>query len=123
MKKIIFTLISFCLLYAQSNAQYCGASNPSGPGICTPVGNFAKPGLYPVADSLGPIPTCGEDTVVTIQFENYDTTTFGVATVTIDFVQIDTISNLPTGLCWSTDTSNNLWVNQENGCVVVRGTP
>ncbi len=117
MKKLIFTLSLFCIIAVKSNAQYCGGSGSS---VCTPT-ILAKPGLSPISDSLAPI----VDNVATstvIEFQNYDTLTFSGQTLTMDSLQVDTISNLPSGLCWATNSNTNTFGNQQNGCIKVTGT-
>ncbi len=118
MKNISFALIIFCLIGTQLNAQYCGGSGPS---ACTVGGALSQPGLSPLSQDLPPIYV--DSTVnVTIQFQNYDTTTFAGTTVTIDSLKIDQINNLPNGLCWKTNKPNNQFANRENGCINVSGT-
>ena len=116
MKKLIFTLSLFCMIAVQSNAQQCntGASN------CT-VAILPKPGLAPVSDSLPPV-IDGVANATTINFQNFDTIAFGGHTLTIDSLHIDTISNLPSGLCWATSSPDNTFANQQNGCIQVTGT-
>lgn len=124
MKKVIFTLISGCMLYLGATAQTTGTSacGTSGPSQCTPSGLLTKPGLAPLSDSL-PSVINGEVSTTTIQFKNYDTVrhpTFGL--VTVSKLRIDTINNLPNGLCWATNKSDNTYDNQEDGCIRVIGT-
>jgi hypothetical protein len=122
MKKIIFTLLSFGLLYLNSNAQYCGhLGNPSGPSQCTPSGTLARPGLSPVSDSLPPLINGAVSTTV-IQFKNFDTIRFGGQLLTVQSLRVDSIGNLPTGLCWATSSANNTYNNQVDGCIKVTGT-
>ena len=116
MKKLIFTLSLFCII-AVSNAQYCGGSGPS---VCTPI-QLSKPGLSPVSDSLAPI-IDAVPTVTVIEFQNYDTLTFAGQTLTMDSLTVDTISNIPSGLCWATSSATNTFGNQQNGCIKVTGT-
>ncbi|MES2619656.1 MAG: T9SS type A sorting domain-containing protein [Bacteroidota bacterium] len=118
MKKIIFTLLSFSLLYFNSNAQYCGNS---GPTVCTPTGQMTEPGLSPVSDSLAPVVN-GTVANTIIQFKNYDTITFAGQLLTFQSLKIDSIENLPAGLCWETNKTNNTYGNQEDGCIKVSGT-
>ncbi|HLP51052.1 MAG TPA: T9SS type A sorting domain-containing protein [Chitinophagales bacterium] len=122
MKKVIFTLFSFCLLSLGANAQYCGhTGNPSGPNQCTPSGTLSEPGLSPASDSL-PAVNNGEVSTTVIQFKNFDTLTFGGQVLTIQTLRLDSIGNLPSGLCWTTNKANNTWANQEDGCIKVNGT-
>lgn len=116
MKKVIFTLFSFCLMYATSNAQYCGNS---GTGVC----NFqplTKPGLAPVSDSLAPVVN-GTNTNTVILFQNFDTTRAAGQLVTIQQLRIDSIGNLPAGTCWATSDADNTFNNKQNGCIKVSG--
>ncbi len=122
MKKLIFTLLSFCLLYGNSYAQYCGHNGtPSGPTQCTPDGSLTKPGLGPTSDSLAPVINGVVSTTV-IQFKNYDTARYQGNLVTVQTLKIDSIGNLPAGLCWATNHTNNTYNNQEEGCIKVTGT-
>jgi hypothetical protein len=122
MKKIIFTLLSFSLLCLNSNAQYCGhLGNPSGSTQCGISGTLTKPGLDPVSDSLPPIIN-GTTSNTVIQFLNFDTIRFNGALLTVQSLRIDSIGNLPTGLCWATNTPTNTYLTQEEGCIKEHGT-
>jgi hypothetical protein len=122
MKKIIFTLFSFTLLYLNSSAQYCGhLGNPSGGSQCAISGTLTKPGLDPVSDSL-PVVVNGVVSSTVIQFLNFDTIRFAGNLLTVQSLRIDSIGNLPTGLCWATDQADNTYLNQEEGCIKVNGT-
>jgi hypothetical protein len=122
MKKVIFTLFSFCLLYVNTNAQYCGHTGAgSGSSQCSPSGLLTKPGLEPVSDSLPPVIN-GTNTGTVIQFKNFDTITFAGQVLKIQSLRIDSLGNLPAGLCWATNKANNTWGNQEDGCIKVNGT-
>jgi len=117
MKKLFFTLAMFCAVTAQLSAQYCGNSGPS---ICSPA-ILTAPGLSPVSDSLAPL-VDGVPTNTIIEFKNFDTLQFGGHTVTLQSLKIDSISNLPSGLCWATSDTNNTFQNQQSGCIRVQGT-
>jgi len=123
MKKVIFTLLSFCVLYATTNAQYCGNNGGTGSGTsqCTPSGTLTHPGLAPVSDSLPPVVN-GVVSSTVIQFKNFDTITFGGQHLTVTNLRLDSLGNLPTGLCWATNKTNNTWANQEDGCIKINGT-
>jgi len=130
MKKLIFTLSIITALAIQSFGQANNTNNMcaggSGPQVCTPSTTLVNPGLSPLADSLPPV-VDGVLTTSVIEFKNYDTTSFGGTTVTIDSLAIDTISNLPAGLCWATSSSDNSYApntfaNQQSGCIAVTGT-
>ncbi|MCW5908249.1 MAG: T9SS type A sorting domain-containing protein [Chitinophagales bacterium] len=118
MKKVIFTLFSATMLFVSVNAQYCGNSGPS---ICTPSGTLTQPGLSPTSDSL-PSVVNGTQPNTVIQFKNFDTFNFGGQTVTVSSLRVDTLRNLPAGLCWATNKASNTWANQEDGCIKISGT-
>jgi hypothetical protein len=118
MKKVMFTLLSATMLFAGANAQYCGNSGPS---ICTPSGTLTQPGLSPTSDSL-PSVVNGTAPNTVIQFKNFNTFNFGGQTVTVNSLTVDTLRNLPSGLCWATNKANNTWANQEDGCIKISGT-
>lgn len=121
MKKVIFTLLTFSALSFNASAQYCGTSNPSGPNQCSPSGTLDKPGLKPDTDSLPPVINAQAVTTV-IQFKNFDTLRAFGNLLTIQTLEIDSINNLPSGLCWATSTATNRWNNQEDGCIKINGT-
>jgi len=120
MKKFIFTLLSITFLmsagFAQSN--YCGNSSAS---VCTPT-PLPKPGLSPTSDSLTPVVN-GVATNTIIYFKNFDTIRYQGALLTIQQLRIDSIRNLPSGLCWATNRTDNTFTNQGLGCIKVNGTP
>lgn len=116
MKKLNLLLpLLFAVFFA--SAQYCGNSGSS---VCT-AGTQTTPGLYPPSDSLAPFIN-GTTANTTIQFKNFNTIVYSGFTLTVQSLQIDTIDNLPSGLCWATNKSNNTFSNQENGCIHVSGT-
>jgi hypothetical protein len=126
MKKVIFTLLTFGMMYG-ANAQYCGSfasptppfGTPSGPSQCTPSGDLNKPGIS-VSDSLPPVVN-GTQANTTIQFKNFDTIRFGGQLLKIQSLRLDSIGNLPSGTCWATNVANNTWGNQTDGCIKVSG--
>lgn len=118
MKKLIFTLLSVYMLSLGAYAQYCGGSGSS---QCTPNGSLTKPGLGPTSDSL-PTVINGVPSTTIIQFKNYDTARYQGQLVTVVTLKIDSIGNLPTGLCWATNKANNTYANQEDGCIKINGT-
>ncbi len=115
----ILILISTFGTFAQVNNQnsYCGNS---GPGACvsTPL---SSPGLSPQSDSLTPF-IDGQPTSTNIIFQNFDVIQFQGNNLTMDSLTVVSIENLPEGLCWRTNISNNTFQNQQNGCIIVSGT-
>ncbi len=118
MRKLIL-LAPFIISALFTNAQYCGNS---GPAQCTADGSILQPGLSPMSDSLPPFENGVASTTV-IQFRNFNTVFFGGQQFTLQSLTIDTIDNLPNGLCWASDRANNTYLNSENGCIKVNGTP
>lgn len=118
MKKVIFTLFSACVLTTGAFAQFCGTSGSS---VCSPSGTLTEPGLSPNSQDLPPV-IIGQATNQTIQFKNFNQFSFSGQNVTVQSLRIDTISNIPAGLCWATNKTNNTFANQEDGCIQVSGT-
>lgn len=117
MKKHLYSLFALFLISTGAFAQYCGGS---GPGVCTP-GTLAQPGLSPESINLPPFIN-GQATNTTIQLKNFNQVVFGGFNLTVQSLTIDTISNLPAGLCWKTNKTNNTFANSEDGCILVSGT-
>jgi len=42
--------------------------------------------------------------------------------LTVQSLTLDTLDNLPSGLCWATNKANNTWAHEEDGCIKVNGT-
>ncbi len=104
-------------LFFAVSAQYCGTSDSS---ICTATGMPANPGFYPPTDSF-PAFLNNFLTSATIQFRNFDTILFGNEVLPVYSLKWDTIENLPPGLCWSTNKSNNTYARGETGCIHFSG--
>lgn len=117
MKKLALIMIGF-LAFQFSWAQYCGFSGPS---LCTPSGNLTTPGFGPAFENLPPLIN-GDISTTVIEFTNFDSITFGGQTLHVNSFRIDSIGNLPSGLCWATSSSNNTFANQQQGCIVLNGT-
>jgi hypothetical protein len=113
MKKLFtsLALIAGCTFGAY--AQHCAAVSNN----VTPVlSNTA--GLKPVSDSLNCLVP---NTYVsdTIYFTNYSSAgTLG----NIDYLKIDSLENLPAGLCWTTNKTDNKFNGGESGVILVQGT-
>ena len=119
MKKLLVLFVTSLLTFGYSSAQYCGNS---GPAVCTPSTTINQPGLSPQSGNL-PALINGDNTATTIQFENFNTLVFAGQTITMQSLTLDTITNLPAGLCWATNKTDNTFGNQETGCILVSGTP
>lgn len=100
------------------NAQYCGNS---GSGICTPDNTITTVGFSP-PDTLLPCIVDGVNYSQVIQFHTPATVTQGGSTYTLNYIIIDTISNMPCGsLCWASASSNNRINGNATGCIKVSG--
>jgi len=117
MKNTLLIFISIFIAQFLS-AQYCGNS---GSGICTPSGSLMTPGLFPTSDNLTPFIN-GQASGTVLEFKNYNTVVYSGFTITVQSLKFDSIGNLPQGLCWSSDRTNNTYSNQEDGCIRISGT-
>lgn len=116
MKKILILpliLGAFQIMFAQP----CGNSGSS---QCSPSGILTQPGFSPLSQNLPPFIN-GQNSNTVIQFKNFNQFSFGGQIVTVQTLRFDTINNLPNGLCWSTNKSNDTYANQEEGCIKLTG--
>lgn len=116
MRNASFTLIVILAGCLQANAQACGGIAP-----CVPNTTLTLPGLSPLSQCLDPVVIGSTDTV-SVQFINFDTVYFSGTGYLLDSLQLISIYNLPTGLCWATNKPNNMFATQENGCIQLIGT-
>ncbi len=99
-------------------AQYCGSSGPS---ICTISTGLTAEGFAPPDDSF-PCAIVGVPYDTVLQVHTPATVSQGTSTYNLSYIKIDTISNLPCGLCWATGDVNNRIGGNATGCVRFRGT-
>jgi hypothetical protein len=118
MNKIIYTIAIIGLSFGNLFSQYCGGS---GSTQCTASGALSQPGLSPPSDSLAAFVNGTVSTTV-IQFKNFNQIFLSGQTLTVQSLRIDSIGNLPSGLCWATDKANNTYANSESGCIKINGT-
>jgi hypothetical protein len=116
MKKVISTLSFVGLIASSIFAGNCGSTSS-----LTPRPQTGTAGLTPLADSL-PVVRVGQAINQVIYFENYDTTRTGGTLIKIQTLKIDSIENLPAGLCWKTNKANNTFAGKETGVIEVTGT-
>ncbi len=88
--------------------------------ICVIDTQYTLPGLYPSPDSL-PCIVKDEPTDITVQFVNFDSTVYNGIKIRIEYLIIDSITNLPCGIRWTTsaqdaDTAHR-FNNKEKGCI------
>ena len=114
-----FILLSLILgLAIGAHAQQC--LSDSGVAVTTAInvdtGQIAF--FTPSSDSLGCIPT-GWGPIIndTLYFTVFPT----MNGFNIDSMTIDSISNLPPGLCWSSNSPDNTFGGGQNGAIVISG--
>jgi hypothetical protein len=115
MKKIFLVILTVSASFAfnTANAQWCGTVNTVTPNPSAPVG-------FPSPDSI----PCASDGVYyndTLAFQMYSNFNF-LGQQTIDSVTIDTIWNLPCGLCWSLNKASKTYAAGQFGSLLITGT-
>lgn len=55
-------------------------------------------------------------------FRNYDSITISGIVTRVEYLILDSILNLPCGIGWATDRTDNRFNNQEAGCILFTGT-
>ncbi len=101
------------------NAQHC--AQPSGSSVCTPIGTLTQPGFYPPYDSL-PCAQIGVPYDQVIHFRTPAQVVQGGSTYDLNWVEIDTVTNMPCGLCWRSGSSIDRINGNSTGCIRITGT-
>jgi hypothetical protein len=116
MKHTLLTLLAFLFCTITLSAQHCAVDS-----ITIPVQPASGPGLTPLPEDL---PCMVVDSLVsdTIYFQNFDYAYIGSSAIYVDSLKIDSVNNLPAGLCWVADRSDNTYPNSGNGVIYVEGT-
>lgn len=115
MKKLISTLSLVGILATGIYAGNCGISTVS------PKPQSGIAGLSPLSDSLPVLINDNRAINQVIYFENYDTTRTAGQLVTVQTLKIDSIENLPAGLCWKTNQAINTFNGKQTGIIQVTG--
>ena len=112
----VIALVAIGLLLSSSaNAQYCNGN--SGSGICTASTTLHSAGFAPSEFTL-PCIVIGQAYSQVIQFHTPSTWNVpGGFNDQLSFLQIDTISNLPCGMCWLMGASNLQIQGNATGCI------
>ena len=115
MKKILLAILTISASFAinTANAQWCGTVNNL---IANPNAAIG----FPYPDSI----PCAEQGVAyhePISFQMYSQFVY-LGTQSIDSVTIDTIWNLPCGLCWTLNKANRTYAANEFGVLNITGT-
>ncbi|MBS1626104.1 MAG: T9SS type A sorting domain-containing protein [Bacteroidetes bacterium] len=117
MKKLFLSIVAGVIIAAGAQAQHCAAANNT-----AHPHSYAQPGLYPQPDSL-PCTVLGTTVSDTFYFQNFTSIPFGGSNYPVTSIKIDTISNLPPGLCWTSNVANNTFLSGDSGVIIVSGTP
>ncbi len=112
-------LCAFTLFTHVLYAQHCAGA--SGSTVCTANSSITTVGFFPPSDSL-PCAVIGSAYDQIVQFHTPSTVTQGTSTYNLNWVRIDTVSNLPCGLCWRSGSSTNQINGNATGCIRVTGT-
>ncbi len=115
MKKILLPVLVILLAISTLRAQHCAQASVN---IPTRVGTTA--GLTPYPENL-PCMVFGQQVDDTIYFHNFSTFALGPTSVTVDSLKIDSIGNLPAGLCWVSNKPSNKFAGGEDGIIYVHG--
>jgi hypothetical protein len=115
MKKLLLAILTISASFAinTANAQWCGTVNHL---IANPNAQVG----FPYPDSI-PCATQGVAYNEAISFKMYSVFNF-LGQQTIDSVTIDTIWNLPCGLCWTLNKASKTYAANEYGVLNVSGT-
>ena len=112
-----FLFIICNLSFEIGSAQYCGQSDST---ICTPVGTLPVGVLSDYQNY--PCIVKGVPFSEPVHVRNLTSFVQLGFTVTVDSLTIDTIANLPCGMCWATNKTGNTYAGGEDGCVLFSGT-
>ena len=113
MKKLLLILLTVAVAYSSADAQGCGSVINYIPSPNIPTG-------FQNSDSIA----CAVHGVPyndTITFKMYNTFDY-LGHHGIDSITIDTIFNLPCGLCWSLNKANKTYAADETGSLLITGT-
>jgi PKD repeat protein len=110
---LLAALLFLCCLYTVQ-AQRCGTAIANIPSDTTVTRMFTPPSvLLPCIDS-------GSYVSDTIYFKN-DYYRISSMPFTISYARIDSIANLPAGLCWQTNTPNDSFLYHQYGAILISG--
>lgn len=99
------------------SAQYCGHSSSAS---CAPDSSLAAPGLTDYHNF--PCVSSGVPFSENMQIYVPASITYNGFNATVDSVRIDSITNLPCGLCWSANKPSLTFAANERGCINISGT-
>jgi hypothetical protein len=121
MKKLLLTILSASTLFfsQQATAQHCDASPALDCGLPLSVYGFGNQNVYGCMER-------GINDTVLYKFKCYTSFTASIPgsppqTVNLQGIRIDSIENLPCGLCWSSSSSTNEFAKDNSGCIRFTG--
>lgn len=113
------TAFILVLIVFNAGAQYCGNSGPS---VCTPQ-------AVPDSTYWIWVPSGTPDCIVqdsfystTLVINNSSYIPFTNASVYVDAIRVDSVNNLPCGLCFRTNKTNNLVQHGDSMCIIISGS-
>lgn len=90
-------------------------------GQCTPQAPTGNPGFTPDYNNI-PCIEQGNFYSEVFLLENVDTLYFGNIKFFLDYLVLDSITNLPCGIEWIANSGDNTWDTGETGCIRISGT-
>lgn len=90
-------------------------------GQCIPQAPTGNPGFTPDYNNIACIEQ-GNFYSEVFLLENVDTLYFGNIKFFLDYLVLDSITNLPCGMDWIANSGDNTWDTGETGCIRISGT-
>jgi PKD repeat protein len=112
--KTILSILAFACLSLSLSAQYCGSPRTTSTGTGASTYGFGDPATYSCI-------TAGRQDSLLINFKCYPFFTAQGNTITVKKLHIDSIENLPCGMCWSSNKSSNAFLANETGSILIQG--
>ncbi len=88
---------------------------------CIPSPTGLPAGIHPKSDNL-PCITSNVPYSATLTFQNFDSAVYSGISIDVEYLIIDSITNLPCGISWSSNIINNRLDSTESGCIFLTGT-
>ncbi|MFN8323720.1 MAG: T9SS type A sorting domain-containing protein [Chitinophagales bacterium] len=120
-KQLFKTISMLAILLWASNADAQHCAGVSGSSVCTSQTGLTLPGFYPDYQTL-PCAVDGVPYDEVISFKAPTTALYQGFNATIDWIRIDSIENLPCGLCWRTNLVRDSMLGGATACIRVTGT-
>lgn len=113
-QKSLFALL-ICIIFQSATAQRCDTVTAN----CVPTNTLTSPGITPYTQ----FPCVEKGKYYTYTFELYVPNSISVAgsTINVNGIVLDSINNLPCGLCWRCNKSDRSYIGGEHGCITITG--